>query len=198
MPLNKPINLSKHIEKEKHLTFNVIYNTYYRRSFFFVKSYVRDDLVAEDIVSDAMIALWQNIDYSKSDSIPSFLLTILKNKALDYLKHKKMEQKVMTSMSNWEKQELNIQIEALEACNPSDIFSEEIKNIVEKTLDSLPNKTKQIFQMSRMEEKTNKQIASELDLSEKAVEYHISRALKVLHVALKDYLPLFYFFFYFI
>ncbi|MGP1436530.1 MAG: RNA polymerase sigma-70 factor [Phocaeicola sp.] len=196
--MNKTIDLSKHIEKEKHFTFNVIYNTYYRRSFLFVKSYVRDDFVAEDIVSDSMIALWQNIDYSKSDSIPSFLLTILKNRALDYLKHKKMEQKVMTTRSNWEKQELNIQIEALEACDPSDIFSEEIKNIVEKTLDSLPDKTKQIFQMSRMEEKTNKQIASELDLSEKAVEYHISRALRALYVALKDYLPLFYFFFYFI
>lgn len=197
MPLNNHTGLSKHIKEDNHLTFNAIYNTYYRRSFLFAKSYVHDDYVAEDIVSESMIALWQNLDDSKSDSIPSFLLTILKNKALDYLKHKKVEQEVMTSISNWEQQELNIQIEALEACNPDDIFSDEIKEIVKKTLNALPVKTKQIFQMSRMEEKTNKQIANELDLTEKAVEYHISKSLKALQVALKDYLPLFYFFFYF-
>lgn len=197
MALDTIIDSSKRIKEENYLTFNNIYNTYYRRSFLFAKSYVHDDIVAEDIVSESMIALWQNLDDSKSDSILSFLLTILKNKALDYLKHKKVEQEVMTSISNWEQQELNVQIEALEACNPNDIFSEEIMNIVEKTLDSLPDKTKLIFQMSRMDEKTNKQIANELNLTEKAVEYHISKSLKVLHVALKDYLPLFYFFFYF-
>ncbi|WP_373719840.1 sigma factor-like helix-turn-helix DNA-binding protein, partial [Bacteroides heparinolyticus] len=83
----------------------------------------------------------------------------------------------------------------LEACNPSDIFSEEVMNIIQNTLQSLPQQTSRIFSLSRFENKTNREIAAELNVSIKDVEYHISKSLKVLRKALKDYLPLFYFFF---
>ena len=47
------------------------------------------------------------------------------------------------------------------------------------------------------ENKMNKEIAENLGITVKGVEYHISRALKEFRISLKDYLPLFYFFFYF-
>ena len=51
--------------------------------------------------------------------------------------------------------------------------------------------------MSRFENKMNKEIAENLGITVKGVEYHISKALKEFRISLKDYLPLFYFFFYF-
>lgn len=42
-------------------SFNEIYNSYYKKSFFFAKSYVHDDLAAEDIASESLIRLWEKL-----------------------------------------------------------------------------------------------------------------------------------------
>lgn len=180
-------------------SFNDIYTSYYKKSFFFAKSYVHDDLVAEDIASDSLIKLWEKL---KSDSIEEkymlpLLLTILKNKALDYLKHEEVKRNALEAMVDWQQQELSFRISALEACNPSEIFSEEVENIISRTLNTLSEQTRQVFVLSRFENKSNKEIAEEMEISVKGVEYHISKALKALRITLKDYLPLFYFFFYY-
>lgn len=180
-------------------SFNDIYTSYYKKSFFFAKSYVHDDLAAEDIASDSLIKLWEKL---KSDSIEEkymlpLLLTILKNKALDYLKHEEVKRNAFEAMVDWQQQELSFRISALEACNPSEIFSEEVENIISRTLNTLSEQTRQVFVLSRFENKSNKEIAEEMEISVKGVEYHISKALKALRITLKDYLPLFYFFFYY-
>lgn len=180
-------------------SFNDIYTSYYKKSFFFAKSYVHDDLAAEDIASDSLIKLWEKL---KSDSIEEkymlpLLLTILKNKALDYLKHEEVKRNAFEAMVDWQQQELSFRISALEACNPSEIFSEEVENIISRILNTLSEQTRQVFVLSRFENKSNKEIAEEMEISVKGVEYHISKALKALRITLKDYLPLFYFFFYY-
>ena len=96
----------------------------------------------------------------------------------------------------WKQRELSIRISNLENCNPDDIFSSEIRSIVMKTLSQLPEQTKRVFVMSRLENKTGKEIAKALGITVKGVDYHMSNALKELRTALKDYLPiwaLFYF-----
>ena len=72
---------------------------------------------------------------------------------------------------------------------------QDISRIVEETLCQLPQQTRMIFQMSRNEGKSNMEIASEISISEKTVEYHITKSLKALRLSLKDYLPIFLFFF---
>lgn len=74
-------------------------------------------------------------------------------------------------------------------------YSHEIQTIIHNTLQSLPEQTRRIFEMSRFENKTVKEIAEETNITAKGVEYHITKALKVLRINLKDYLPLFYFLF---
>ena len=98
-------------------------------------------------------------------------------------------------MAAWQQRELSIRISTLEACNPNDVFSEEIQNILTRTLEELPSQTRKVFMMSRFEQKSGKEIAEELGITVKGVDYHIAKALKVLRVSLKDYLPLAYFLF---
>ncbi|MDO4163703.1 MAG: RNA polymerase sigma-70 factor [Bacteroides sp.] len=178
-------------------TFNHIYTSYYKKSFFFAKSYVHDDWAAEDIVSESLIKLWERLKAEPVEAkyIPPLLLTILKNKALDYLKHEEVKRVAFDDIADWHQQELSIRISALEACNPDDIFSEEIQRIVRETLGSLSEQTRTVFLLSRYDNKSNKDIAEELQLSVKSVEYHISKALKALRISLKDYLPLLFFFY---
>ena len=178
-------------------SFNEIYTSYYKKSFFFAKSYVHDDLAAEDIASDSLIKLWEKLKTEKIDYIEPLLLTILKNKALDYLKHEEVKRTAFEYMSDWHQQELSIRISTLESCDPNEIFSDEVESIIRETLKLLPEQTRQIFLLSRFENKSNKEIAEQMGISIKGVEYHISKALKALRITLKDYLPLFYFFFYY-
>ncbi|MEJ0105237.1 MAG: sigma factor-like helix-turn-helix DNA-binding protein [Bacteroidota bacterium] len=61
---------------------------------------------------------------------------------------------------------------------------------MEDQLRYLPSKTRAIFRMNRYDNKSVREIAANLHLTEKAVEYHITRALKFLRKKLKGYLPL--------
>lgn len=178
-------------------SFNEIYTSYYKKSFFFAKSYVHDNLAAEDIASESLIKLWKKLKTEKIDYIEPLLLTILKNKALDYLKHEEVKRTAFESMADWQQQELSIRISTLESCDPNEIFSDEVESIIRETLKSLSDQTRQAFLLSRFENKSNKEIAEQMGISVKGVEYHISKALKALRITLKDYLPLFYFFFYY-
>jgi len=183
----------ENLKRRKTLVdFNKIYKDYYKRAFWFVKSYVFEDVAAEDIVSESLIALWQVMKKEEVEHPLSLLLTILKNNSLNYLKAQERKLVMLDSVAEISKRELNYQINFLAACDPQEIFSSEITFIVERTLASLPEQTRRCFEMSRYEMLPVKEIAENLLLSPKAVEYHITKALKMLRVALRDYLPAYY------
>ena len=173
------------------ISFSEIYTSYYKRSFLFVKSYVRDDMVAEDIVSDALINLWETTKKEKVEHPLSLLLVILKNESLNYLKHLEVKQTASESISSKMTRDLNYRLSTLQACDPEEMFSSEITRIVQETLQSLPEQTRRVFEMSRYECRSVKEIAEELSISPKSVEYHITKSLKYLRISLKEYLSCF-------
>lgn len=173
-------------------TFSDIYKTYFKKSFFFVKSFVHDDMAAEDITSDALIKLWDIMKTEEVRCLEVLLFVILKDKSLDYLRREEMKRNAIASITNWQDRELSKRINTLQACDPTEIFSDEVLNIIRSTLKQLSPQTQQIFIMSRFEDKSNKEISIQIDLSIKSVEYHITKALKVLRIALQDYLPLYF------
>jgi len=177
--------------------FDALYKQFYKKAFYFTQSYVHDELVAEDITSESLIKLWEQLRRTEIHHPEVFLLTILKNKSLDYLKHKVIKETALDELKSIHKEELDMRISMLEACNPEEVFSSEIQQIVQKTLAQFPEQTRLIFDMSRFENRSNREIAEAFGYSIKNVEYHISKVLKALRVSLKDYLPLFYFFFFF-
>ena len=161
-------------------TFSDIYAFYYKKSFFFAKSYVHDDLAAEDIASESLIRLWEKLKIEAIDYVEPLLLTILKNKALDYLKHEEVKRTAFESMTDWHHFELSTRISTLEACNPNEIFSEEVESIVRETLDLLPEQTRRIFLLSRFGNKSNKEIAEEMNLLEASVSRTIKQFIELL------------------
>lgn len=118
-------------------SFNNIYMRYYKKSFLFVKSYIHNEMVAEDIASESLIKLWQWIQDNPVENIEPMLLSILRNKALDYLRHESMKQQVITRISEKQNEELALRLSSLEDCNPNEIFSKEVMDIVQRTLQSI-------------------------------------------------------------
>jgi RNA polymerase sigma-70 factor (ECF subfamily) len=149
-------------------------------------------MASEDIVSESLISLWQTLKKEAVEHPYALLLKILKNNALNYLKHQDVRQAAMESISSKMIRDLDYRITTLEACIPEELFSAEINGIVEKTLASLPEQTRRVFEMSRYEHLSVKEIADALSMNPKSVEYHITKSLKALRIALKEYLPAFF------
>lgn len=185
------------MEGGSYMEFEVLYKRFYRKSFLFTMSYVHSEMVAEDITSEVLIKLWTELRRGGIINPDAFLLTLLKNKALDYLKHEAIKEEAFSNIKTAHQEELDMRISMLESCDPEEVFTTEIRQIIRTTLATFPEQTQLIFEMSRFDNKSNKEIADELGLSVKSIEYHITKVLKALRVSLKDYLPIFYFFFFF-
>ena len=145
---------------------------------------------------DSFVSYWENRHkLPEGANIPAYILVSLKNECLTYLNRLRKEQEIVDHLRSQQEWELDFQISSLEACNPQEIFSEEVQQLVNKAIESLPTKTKEVFLLSRMEYLTNREISERLGVSIKAVEFHITKALKVMRIALKDYLPAFFYLF---
>lgn len=110
---------------------------------------MHDEPVAEDIVSESLIKLWERMKSQPIEHVQPFLFAILKNSALDQLKHEAVERKAFKSMHEHFSRELEIRISVLQSCDPNEIFSSEIQQIIQATLTTLPEKSRKIFEMSR-------------------------------------------------
>ena len=116
----------------------------------FAYSYIRDRQEAEDILMESMITLWENRDKWEEDSnLHGLLLTIIKNKALNYLAHLQVRLRAEEEINSHSQRELDLRISTLEACEPDAIFDSEIQHIVQKALKRMPNQSRQIFILSR-------------------------------------------------
>lgn len=175
--------------------FSRMYSTYYASFLRFAMGYVKEKQVAEDFVSEAFTTYWKKKDELLPDTNPpGFILTIVKNKCINYLHHQQIEQRVGAEMKAHVEWVRKISISTLEACDPQTIFSREIEEIVRCTLEKLPDKTAQIYNYSRKMGFNYKEIAELTQMSQKSIEYHISKALRQLRDSLKDYIIIFFFF----
>lgn len=174
--------------------FNRLFLDYKPRFTHFARTYVGNRETAEDIVIDSLMYYWERRHDLKSNAnIPAYIMTVIKNRCLNHLQHERTKEDVESYLAKCEDWELNLRIATLEACNPEKLFSEEVQFIVEKTLASLSPLSREIFIRSKYENQTHKEIAAALGLSVKSIEYHITKTLKVLRVALKDYFPFLFF-----
>ena len=80
---------------------------------------------------------------------------------------------------------------AIESCDPSRVFAEEIMNIVSETLRNLPEKQREVFVKTRIEGLSYKEAAEALGLSYKAVDKSLQNTIKKLKSELGEYLPIF-------
>lgn len=173
------------------MKFDEYYRLYYRRIVAFARSYVIDEMAAQDIAADSMVKLWMHLKDRPDEDIHNWLFVIVKNLCLDYLKHQRIKQKTIVEVSLWKIQDLDFRISSLDKYGQESVASREIREIVNRVLDKQDARTKSIFITSRVYGKKNREIAESMGLSEKNIEYHITKVLKALRMALKDYLMVF-------
>ena len=161
--------------------FNKLFADYHGLFVRFANTYLQDEAAAEDIAVEGIMYYWENRHSLSSDSnIPAYILEAIKHKCLNYLRHLRVREDVEQRIQEHQQRVNSLRIATLEACG----------RLVDEALAKMSDKTRRIFIMSRYENKTYPEIAAYFSLSVKSVEFHISKALKILKVKLKDYMTI--------
>lgn len=135
---------------------------------------------AEEIVQEVFEALWHKRLTANIQKLPEYLGTAVKYQVINLIKTRLTHAgylaycRTLASEADYRTEE--------------DLAATDLAAALRTSLIRLPAHTREVFQLSRVEHQTVPQIAGRLKLSTKAVEYHITRALKLLRVSLKDFL----------
>ena len=158
--------------------FEALFTTHFESLCRFAYGFVNDGDSAQEIVQDVFINLWQKRESMDSEkSIKSYLFTSVRNRCLNFIRdHKKFRSEY-----------LDVELELEIPVEDVDRFSElETEDRIARAMDKLPEKCRQVFELSRFEEMKYKEIAEHLGISVKTVEVQMSKALKILREELKD------------
>jgi len=159
--------------------FELLFRFYYAGLVVFAKQFTFDQDESEDIVQNFYIRLWEKRGNLKSaDSLKSYFFQSVKNSCLNFLKQQKVKEKSIQTLLSLENNLLY---------DPDLYIASELQGKVKQCVDSLPERNREVFKMSRFEGLKNEEIAEKLNISKRTVETHISNSIKILKVELKDY-----------
>lgn len=174
--------------------FREIYLRYYSRMKKFAREFVLSEAEAENMVQDVFASLWQRREMLPFNvSLTALLFTALRNRCLDFLRRECLRNRARTEIMEELQLTLKLNLSSLEAFEFQDLSVHELEEKIQKAIDSLPERCREIFIKSRIEGFRHSEIAEQLDISVKTVENQMTIAYRRLRMELKDYLPLFIF-----
>lgn len=163
------------------LAFEYIFKKYYRALCIYSQKYVGEPQAAEDVVSRVFARLWKNRKkISISRSIHSYLFQSVYHESLNYLNSFSRRQQPTDSIH------LYLKDRGQETGFLSKIYADEFREKINRAIDNLPDRCREIFQMSRNEELPHKEIAVRMNISVRTVENQIGIALEKLRKVLKS------------
>ncbi len=160
--------------------FEALFHRFHPGMCSYAESLTHKSEVAEEIVQDIFYNLWKNRkEFRLNNSWQSYLYRAVFNNSMMYLRKMKRESALN---ENWA-----VNIPSAEP-NPADGYDlQEINGVIMKTLEELPERTREIFSMNRFEGMKYKEIAKKLSVSVKTVEANMGKALKALRISLEQY-----------
>lgn len=166
------------IIKGDERVFEQVFREYFIRLFNYACQYIIDREIARDMVQETFMKLWENrTGLDPEGSLISMLFRITHNNSLNYLKHlnvhKKYSESVRKNLMNY-----RLNYAALKDETSEMIIYRELQEKVNKAIEQLPPKCKEIFVLSRSKELKHKEIAKQLNISVKTVENQITEALR--------------------
>jgi RNA polymerase sigma-70 factor (ECF subfamily) len=161
--------------------FEEIFRKYYEVLCQWAYHYLRDKDSSEEVVQDLFYHIWRDqATLSIHTSVKSYLYRAVSNNCKMILKKQNRRTEIETELAR------NAKADQLQ---PADsLETTELREVVDKTLDELPERPATIFRMSRYEGKKYREIAEELSISVKTVESNMGKALELFRKNLQEYL----------
>jgi len=168
------------LKKDDDAGLKSIFDRYYKYLVVTAFKVLNDDTQARDIVQDVFFDFWKKRHQLDINiSLKAYLRRAVVNRCIDYLRSKKR---------------IGISAEITEYNQPTDSFSiqhtletNDLQAALQAAIDSMPERCREVFSLSRFEDLSHKQIAEKLNISTKTIENQMTKALKILRIALEKY-----------
>lgn len=161
--------------------FKEIYNRYWKEIFLVAYTKTHSKEVAEELTQSLFEAVWVKRQKNNIENLRYYLFAGIKNRIINYFKTKALQRKY---------ENLVLQKNAFPNENSSEqlIYEHDLTTAIQKGISLLPSTTRSIYQLSRVDQFSVKEISEKMNLSEKAVEYHITKFMKAMRHYLKEFL----------
>lgn len=171
-------NLAESIKNSNQGVFELVFNYYYSGLVIYADQIIKNTEISEDIVQSVFLKLWETRETIEIRSFRSYFMQCVKNRCIDHLRSQQVKQRFDDRIPD-----------ADHLVMEEDLWTKnELSELIERAIENLPPRCRDIFCMSRYENLKIVEIAERLDLSKRTVETQISKALKILRIKLVDYL----------
>lgn len=184
------LNQNRHIESllskisydNDEKAFRQLFDLFAGRLFQFSKSFLKNKLLAEEVVSDVFFKLWLHRSSIASHSnIKAYLFKATYNTTLNYLDE--VRRKKAVSLDDIE---VDLGIDRI--CPETDLINKELREIIDQAIESLPPRCKLIYKMAKVEQLKYKEIAETLDISVKTIDHQLTIAIQKIGEVIRQYL----------
>ncbi len=164
--------------------FDRVFIKYFKNLHAYAFKLINDRDNAEELVQNVFCRIWEKKHLLKIDGyLKSFLYRAVHNECLNFIKHQKVRYSFETHYSSKK--------EDAESDLSKELAASELRRQLFMAISELPEDCASVFQMSRFEQLKYHEIATQLNIPIKAVEYQMGKALKVIRLKLIDFLPTF-------
>jgi RNA polymerase sigma-70 factor (family 1) len=169
----------KGLKENDYKAFEYIYNKYKRRLFLFALKFVKSEELAEEVLHDVFLKIWElRASLDEKQCFSSYLFTICKNHILNLLKKIARENRI--------KHEIGLKQDVVHQEVENGFVYDEYKKLAEVAIAKLPAKRRLVFTMVKVEGMSYEEVVNTLHISRNAVKDHVVKAGK----AIKEYLLL--------
>ena len=165
------------IQKSDKVAFRILFDRYYKLLLGTAINILKDVDSGKDSVQEVFIQLWKNREnITINSTIENYLKRAVINRSLNQVKFRKRFDGEPLETEHSSKDSANTRIE-----------TKELEEVIEKAIQTIPEKSRLVYILKRQEGLSLKEIAEQMDISPKTVENQLTKALKILKDAVKPY-----------
>ena len=169
--------------------FREIMDHWYSRLFNFANGYMNNTENTKEVIQDVFLQLWGHRQkLAENTSLNAYLFTLTRNRCIDLIRRERLVLQFRTDKQE-EYARLTENYQALSDPILNEIFALELQHEIDQAINSLPDQCRKVFLMSRTNGMKNKEISNVLNLSEKTIETHLTKALRTIRTRLEQKFP---------
>lgn len=170
---------------DDEIAFEFLYKRFYAQLVRFAWRYLKTKAVAEELVQELFADCWENgEEWDLKGSVKSYFYKIVRNESLNYLKHKRVENKYDPEWMSTK--EVIMMPEFKDKTR-----EEQIRQAIKQAVEELPERSRMTYKLHRYDGLTYEEIAEVMGVSVKTVESQMTRTLKILRNRLAYLMPFF-------
>lgn len=174
------LELTELLKMQDELAFAQVYKRYWHPLFLHAYKMLEDEDVAKDIIQELFISFWSKSPALQiKTNLKAYLYVMVRNRIINHIRNNKVNDNFISMLA-----------EAMEEADHrtiQDIDSKDLVLLIDQEINLLPPRMKQVFEMSRKQFMSHKEIAAELGTTEETVKKQISKSIKILKIKLDKY-----------